>query len=47
MDLTGGKDVTERAYVEAERIVKEHKAIPVPANAISVMGNIIRSLNLN
>jgi Trimethylamine:corrinoid methyltransferase len=42
MDLTGGKDVTERAYVEADRIIAEHRAMPVSDSAISVMGNIIK-----
>lgn len=42
MDLTGGKDVTERAYVEAERILKVHKAVPVSEDTINIMDRIIK-----
>lgn len=42
MELTGGKDVTERAYGEAERILAEHKPVPVPAAAINAMEAIIK-----
>lgn len=43
MDLTSSKDVTERAYVEAERILVEHKVVvPVSEAIISVMDGIIK-----
>lgn len=42
MDLTAGKDVTERAYAEAERILTEHKVAPVSEDAISGMDEIIK-----
>ncbi|WP_407308548.1 hypothetical protein [Desulfosporosinus sp. SB140] len=42
MDLTGGQDVTERAYVEAERIIKEHKVAPLSEAAISIMDGVIK-----
>ena len=42
MDVTGGQDVTERAYAEAERILAEHQPIAVSAAAVSAMDGIIK-----
>ncbi|WP_198306644.1 [trimethylamine--corrinoid protein] Co-methyltransferase [Dehalobacterium formicoaceticum] len=41
-EFTGGKDVTEGAYKEAERILAEHRPVPVSSSAMDTMGEIIR-----
>ncbi|MDQ7096110.1 trimethylamine methyltransferase family protein [Desulfosporosinus sp. PR] len=42
LEMTGGQEVTERAYAEAERIIKEHKAVPVSEAALRAMDGIIK-----
>jgi len=40
-ELSGGLDATERAYAEADRVLAEHKPMPLPEGAMTAMDGII------
>jgi trimethylamine--corrinoid protein Co-methyltransferase len=41
LEMTGGKDVTERAYEEAMRIMAEHKPMPLPNGAAEQISALV------
>jgi trimethylamine--corrinoid protein Co-methyltransferase len=42
LEATGGKDLSERAYEEAKRIIATHEPMPLPDGAIADMKNLIK-----
>jgi trimethylamine--corrinoid protein Co-methyltransferase len=42
MSASGGKDLTERAYVEAKRVLETYKPAPLPDGAAEAMNSIIK-----
>ena len=41
-EVTGGKNALEQAYIEADRILHEHKPLPVEESSVAAMDEIIK-----